>query len=283
VKPGVRSLSVILPAFNEAPNIEKAVSASADACTRLGLDYEIVIVDDGSHDATGELGLRLAAADPHVRLYRHPRNRGYGAALRTGIEEACKEHIFFTDADLQFDMTDLGLLLEKADHFDIIAGYRSPRADSWHRRLYAWGWGRTVGLAFGLQVRDIDCAFKLFHRRVFETVPIRAIGAFVNSEILVRARAAGFSIAEVPVRHFPRQAGVPTGGNPRVILRALLELARLHRELSGLPTPARLEDLTVRGNAIRNGGIKEARKMLAAEARNNGGRSQGSQESLART
>lgn len=230
----VRSLTVILPAFNEAANIERAVRETIRACERLNLDFEIIVVDDGSRDATGRLVRVFVESDPRVHEIHHPQNRGYGAALRSGIEESGKEHIFFTDSDLQFNMDDLDLLLQRADAFDIIAGYRAPRVDPLLRRVNAWGWGLLVGTLFDLHVRDIDCAFKLFHRRVFEAVPIRAIGAFVNSEILIRAIAAGFTIAEVPVRHYPRPAGVPTGNNPKVVVRALLELARLRRELASL-------------------------------------------------
>lgn len=230
----VASLSVVLPAFNEAANIGEAVLATRRACERLGLEFEIIVVDDGSSDSTGKVVERLLAEDPRIRLVRHPRNRGYGAALKSGIEAAGMGHVFFTDADLQFSMDDLDLLLQRADGFDIIVGYRARRADPFMRRLNAWGWGQLVGALFDLHVQDIDCAFKLFDRRVFETVPVRAIGAFVNSEILIRALAAGFTIAEVPVRHFPRAAGTQTGANPRVILRALLELLRLRKELPRL-------------------------------------------------
>ena len=234
----MRSLSVILPAFNEAANIRDAVLSADRYCGERGLDAEIIVVDDGSSDATAELALRLVPEHAELRLVRHPENRGYGAALRSGITASRKEHIFFTDADLQFDIRELDFLLRHADDYDIIAGYRLMRADPWPRRFNAWAWGRLMGLLFGLRVRDIDCAFKLFHRRVFERVSIQAIGAFVNTEILVRARAEGFSILEVPVSHYPRRAGAQTGARPRVVLRAFSEVLRLHGELSRLHPPS---------------------------------------------
>jgi len=230
----VRSISVILPAFNEAENIGPAIQRTIEVCGRLGLDFEVIVVDDGSSDPTADLASRCTLTQPAVRLIRHPRNRGYGAALWSGIAAARKDYIFFTDADLQFDIAELKSLLQWASSYDIIAGYRVERADPWLRRFNAWAWGRLMTALFDLRVRDIDCAFKLFHRRVFDAISIQSIGAFVNTEILVRARAEGFSIHEVSVSHFPRKAGSQTGGNPRVVLRAFLEVFKLYRTLRGL-------------------------------------------------
>lgn len=225
----MRSLSIVLPAFNEAPTVGSAAAAALDAADALGVDAEVIVVDDGSRDATAAVA--AGVGDPRVRLLRHPRNVGYGAALKTGILAARKEHIFFTDADLQFDLDELGRLSRHATEYDIIVGYRAERRDSLGRRLDAWAWNRLVDGLFGLGVRDIDCAFKVFHRRVFAQIAVRSLGAFVNSEILVRARSHGFSIKEVPVSHFPRRSGTATGAHPRVVLRAFVELARLHGEL----------------------------------------------------
>lgn len=225
----IRSLSVVLPAFNESANIGDSVRAAVRALDVRGLDGEVIVVDDGSHDDTG----RVAGAhgDARVRVIHHPENLGYGAALRTGLLAAQKGHVFFTDADRQFDIEQISRLDAWATGYDIVVGYREERRDPVGRRVNAWAWNRLVGSLFDLGVRDIDCAFKLFDRRVFGAVPIRSVGAFVNTEILVRARAAGFRIREVPVTHFPRTAGVATGANPRVVARALTELARLHGDL----------------------------------------------------
>jgi hypothetical protein len=141
------------------------------------------------------------------------------------------EWIFFTDADHQFDLNDLTDLLAASPAADIVAGYRAPRRDPWGRRLLGWAWGRIVRVLYGLEVRDVDCAFKLFRREVLAEIPIESVGAFVNTEILVRASAAGFRIQQIPVRHFPRQAGAPSGARPRVILRAVRELLALRRRL----------------------------------------------------
>jgi glycosyltransferase involved in cell wall biosynthesis len=227
----LRSVSIVLPAFNEGENITAAVRAVLDALDGRGWEGEVIVVDDGSHDDTRARVEAVAEEDPRVRLVPHGQNQGYGAALRSGIGAARCEHIFFTDADLQFDVGEIGRLEAWSASYDIIVGYRRPRQDHWVRRFNGWSWNRLINGLFGLGVRDVDCAFKVFHRRVFESIGIQSLGAFVNSEILVRASAAGFRIKEVPVSHYPRRAGMATGGQVRVIGRAWMELGGLYREL----------------------------------------------------
>jgi glycosyltransferase involved in cell wall biosynthesis len=222
-------LSFVFPAFDEEDNIEVLLDAVMALAPRLEPDFEVIVVDDGSRDRTAELVKRRRSE--RLRLVRHPSNRGYGAALRSGLREAQGELVFFSDADLQFDLAELRQLLAHTDRFDVVAGYRSPRRDPVGRRVIAWAWGRLVDLLFDLRVRDIDCAFKVFRREVIEAMPIASIGAFVNTEILARARRAGYRIHQVPVSHRPRRHGRQTGARPRVILRAAVELASLYREL----------------------------------------------------
>lgn len=227
----IRSLSIVLPAYNEEANLEGAVRAAIRQLDAWRIEGEVIVVDDGSVDATPQVAHAWTQRDPRVRAVRHPKNRGYGAALRTGFAASQCEHIFFTDADLQFDIREIALLEPWADHFDIIVGYRHPRQDSPMRLVNAWGWNVLVNGLFGLGVRDVDCAFKVIHRRVIERVEVRSGGAFVNAELLARAFAAGFRVKEVPVSHFPRRAGSATGAHPKVIARAFVELAGLYREL----------------------------------------------------
>ena len=221
------SISVVFPAWDEAENLPQLLEHALETLPRFAKKFEIIVVDDGSSDATP----RIATRYPRVRLLRHTRNRGYGAALRTGLRAARYEWVFFSDADLQFDLGDLESLIAASQGVDVIAGYRVPRRDPWGRLVLAALWGGLVRALFRLRVRDIDCAFKLFRRRVVEAIPIESVGAFVNTELLVRARAAGFKIRQVPVRHFPRPAGRASGARPRVILRALYELIALQRRL----------------------------------------------------
>ena len=233
-------LSLVFPAFDEEQNVEVLLDSALALAPVLRQSFEVVIVDDGSRDGTAAAVENRHRQDSRVRLVRHPANQGYGAALRTGLREARGELVFFSDADLQFDLAELSRLLSHTDRFDIVVGYRSPRCDPWGRRVIAFVWGRLVGVLFGLRVRDIDCAFKVFRRPVIESMPIASIGAFVNTEILVRARKLGYRIREVPVSHLPRRFGRQTGAHPRVILRALVELVTLYRELRRrAPAPLR--------------------------------------------
>jgi glycosyltransferase involved in cell wall biosynthesis len=221
-------LSLVFPVFDEEANIGTLLERALALAPRLAGSFEIVVVDDGSRDGSRAVIEARGRGEPRIRLLRHTANRGYGAALRAGLREAQGELVFFSDADLQFDLEELETLLAHSAEFDVVAGHREPRRDPWPRLVLAAAWGALVRALFGLRVRDIDCAFKLFHRRVLEAIPIASVGACVNTEILVRAREAGFRIHQVPVSHRRRPAGRQTGARPRVILRALIELARLY-------------------------------------------------------
>ena len=227
-------VSIVLPAYNEAANIERAVGEATAAAERLLDDHEILVVDDGSTDGTGEIAQSIAESDSRVRVIRHPTNRRYGEAVRTGLMSSRMEHVFFTDADLQFDMNELERLLPFADTVDVVAGYRINRQDPPGRRLMAWGWNLLVRVLFYVPVRDIDCAFKLMKREVLGEIHIEAVGAMVNTELMVKLGRRGASVVEVGVHHRKRQAGHARGANPRVIARAFVELVRMHRRLASL-------------------------------------------------
>jgi glycosyltransferase involved in cell wall biosynthesis len=226
-------LSVVLPAFNEEANIAASVREMRAAMEPLFDAFEIVVVDDGSRDRTAECVGEEAKADPRVRLVQLPENRGYGAALTAGLRAARLPLVFYTDSDLQFDPRQIQDLLAKIDEFPVVVGYRRNRQDPWFRKLNALGWNLLMRLSFGLRVRDIDCAFKLFRLEVLQGIPLRAEGAFFSTELLLRAQAAGHRICEVPVDHYPRQAGAPTGARLAVIRKAFREMWRLRRELRG--------------------------------------------------
>jgi len=224
-------LSLVYPVFDEEENIGVLLNESLRLAPRLSPDFEIIVVDDGSRDGSARIIEERRRADPRIRVVRHLSNRGYGAALHAGLREARGEFVFFSDADLQFDLEELATLLAHAREFDIVAGYRRHRRDPWPRRLIGWSWSALVRMLFDLQVRDIDCAFKVFRRHVIDAIPIESIGAFINTEILVRANKARFRIHQVPVTHRRRRHGRQSGANPAVILRALVELATLYGEL----------------------------------------------------
>ena len=229
----VHELSVVLPAFNEELNIERVVrSCVAYLDTRLP-DHELLVVNDGSRDRTGEVLDRLTAAIPTLHPQHHPQNRGYGAALRTGFAAARKRFVFYMDGDGQFDIRDLDLLLPLAtDEDHIVTGYRIERRDPFIRRLNAklfGGW--LVRIMLNVRVRDLNCAFKLIPKRVLDTITLESTGALINAELYGRAVRHGFGIKEVGVHHYPREAGVQTGAHLSVILRAFYDLFRLRRKI----------------------------------------------------
>ena len=235
VTPGARralsSLSIVLPCFNEAPNVLAAVTEARQAAERFAHQHEIVVVDDGSSDDTLAIAEALAAKDPRVRVVAHDGNRGYGAAVRSGIAESHGDWVLLTDGDLQFDLRELSRFLDLTAGHELVAGYRIDRADPRWRRLAAHAWNGLMRHSFGIGVRDVDCAFKLVRGPSLRALALTSDGAMVSTELLVRGRMAGWRFAEVGVHHRPRRAGEPTGGDVRVILRAFRERQALLRSL----------------------------------------------------
>ena len=217
-------ISAVLPAFNEQDNIVEAIEELGSVAAECTSDYEIIVVDDGSSDRTNELVVHLAESDPRIRLVEHERNQGYGAALHSGFSAAQYEWVFLTDADRQFVISELVSFIPLRDGYDLILGYRNPRRDPFMRRLNAFGWNMLVNTFFGYTARDVDCAFKLFRRSIFENMVIRSRGAALSAEFLVRSRRAGYRFLEKGVSHRPRGFGSATGAKPAVIVRAFREL-----------------------------------------------------------
>jgi glycosyltransferase involved in cell wall biosynthesis len=227
------SLSIFFPCHNEEGNVERVVGRALEVASTLADDFEVIVVDDGSRDRTGEIADRLASENHRVRVVHHPRNRGYGGAVQSGFAEARKDYVFFSDGDGQFDLGELPLLVEliQGGECDLAIGYRIHRADPFIRSLNAKLYKTLIRILFGLEVRDIDCAFKLIRRPVIEKVALESEGALVSAEFLIKARKAGFRICEVGVHHYPRQAGQQTGAKLGVILRTFREIGRLWRQL----------------------------------------------------
>lgn len=230
---GPVSISVFFPCYNEQENIRRVAEGAVKVLEGLGADYEVILVNDGSRDRTGAVAEELAAANPRIKVVQHPANLGYGAALQSGFRAATKDLVFFTDGDGQFDLGDLPPFLDLIGHYDVVCGYRVHRQDPLVRRFNGWCWTRLVCLLFGLKVRDIDCAFKLFRRQVLEGMELLSTGALISTEVLARASRKGCRIVERPVQHYPRLAGRQTGANWRVVLRAFRELLRLRRRILG--------------------------------------------------
>ena len=220
----------MLPAYNEEKLIGDTASAVAEVLARLVDDYEVIVVNDGSRDRTAEVVAALAAGNPRICCVSHAVNRGYGEALRTGFSAASKDVVFLTDGDRQFDVRELERFLPELDRADLVIGFRSPRRDPLVRLIYAWGWRLVVTLLFGSLARDIDCAFKLFPAAVWRRVRVHSGGATFSAEFLAQARSCGYRVAQLPVTHYPRLAGSPTGARLNVIARAFRDIIwlRLH-------------------------------------------------------
>lgn len=206
-------------------SLQEALSGVSDR-------YEIIVVDDGSRDGTGALADELAKKHPEVKVVHHPKNLGYGAAVRSGIEASQYEFVFFTDGDCQFDVREIEKLIPFIGRHDIVTGYRAKRQDNVLRSFYALGWNWLIRLLLGVHVQDLNCAFKLFKKDIFKGMELRASGAMINAEILALATKDGRSIYEVPVSHHPRIHGQQTGGNPKVIVKAFWELLKFWRQIS---------------------------------------------------
>jgi hypothetical protein len=235
VKP--RSISAVLPAYNEVAVIADVARRTHTALVSAGLSsFEVIVVDDGSDDGTGDAVRSLQRELPQVRVVAHGSNRGYGAALRSGFEAATSEAVWLLDADGQFDPADLSRLLSVYAPDRLVTGYRAQRRDGATRRLYHAAFFGLAGVLVGNSVRDANCAFKLFPRPA--GLGLQASGAMLPTELLLRARRLGYDIAEVPIPHHPRTAGAPTGARPAVVARAFVELWRLwRRELEARSQP----------------------------------------------
>lgn len=227
------SLSLVLPAHNEAENIEIVVRRAIAILPRYTEDFEIIVVNDGSRDQTPKIIDRLAREDERIRPVHHPRNRGYGGALKSGFSASTKTYVMFMDADRQFDIADIRLLSPFVPLFDIVAGFRMERSDPIHRRINAEIFNIAVRVLFGVHMRDLDCAFKVFRGELLRSLELTSSGALINAEIQAKLRRQGATLVQVGVPHHPRVAGQATGGSMRVILRAMRETVvlwlRMHR------------------------------------------------------
>lgn len=220
-------LSVVLPAHNEEANIEATVRSCLEALPALVRDFEVVVVDDGSRDTTPEIVDRLAVEDRRVVPLHHEVNRGYGDALMTGFAHSKGDFVMFMDSDRQFDIADLEGLLPYVGAYDVVAGYRIRRQDPPIRLLYAGIFNLCVRIFFGVRLRDIDCAFKVFRGDLLRGIQLHFGGALINTEMLAKARKQGANLTEVGVHHYPRLEGEQSGGSLRVVFRAMRDFFRL--------------------------------------------------------
>lgn len=225
------SISVFFPCYNEQENVGRTVEKALDVLEKLNADFEVIIVDDGSSDDTGQIADKIARDHGRVKVVHHGRNLGYGAALQSGFKAATKELVFYTDGDGQFDINEMPPLLSLMEQYDIVSCYRLNRRDPIIRKINGWCWTRLVCLLFGMKIRDIDCAFKLYKREIFGRIELSSSGALIDAEILARAVRNGYRITQKGVHHYPRTAGSQSGANIRVILRAFRELFKLQSRI----------------------------------------------------
>lgn len=228
-------LSFFFPARDEELNVAPSVERALEILPRHADRIEVIVVDDGSSDRTGEIADALARADPRVRVLHHRPGRGYGGAVRAGLLGASEPFIAFTDGDQQFDVADFDrLAAAMAPGVDAVIGYRIKRADPWRRLVIAFVYNRLIRVLFAGGWRDVDCGFKLFRADVFDRVPlslVRSNGAFFSAELLITLRARGLVLREVGLPHHPRRHHAPKGAPPKVILKAIRDLALLRLSL----------------------------------------------------
>lgn len=241
-------LSVFFPAYNDAGTIASMVVQAVLTARTLTPNFEVIVINDGSKDATPRVLDELARVYPEVRIVHHVKNRGYGGALRSGFDTASKEFIFYTDGDAQYDPTEMALLWNRIDSsVDLVNGYKISRSDPFHRILIGRLYHHTVKTLFGLKVRDVDCDFRMMRRSIFDKVRLEKSSGVICLEMMKKIQDAGFRIAEVPVHHFHRAYGKSQFFNFPRIWRTGLDVLRLwhqlvvrreHLKADAAPTPA---------------------------------------------
>lgn len=232
-------LSVFYPMWNEEDYIERALEFGARACRGLIesgdiADYELIVVDDASTDRTPEIADKLALENPHVKVIHHPRNRKLGGAMKTGFAAATGDLVLYTDADLPFDMNELprAVRLLREYEADIVSAYRFDRTGEGSlRSLYTWVYNGLIKSLFGVKVRDINFAFKLCRRKIFDDIELKSEGSFIDAELVIRATRMGYQIMQMGVDYFPRTRGTSTLSSPGIIVTIMREMWSLRGDL----------------------------------------------------
>lgn len=228
------TLSVFFPAYYDELNIGKVTKKAIEVLEELKLkDYEIIIIEDGSPDKTGEVADELARQFPKVRVIHHKKNMGYGATLRDGFLNAKLNYVFYTDGDNQFDLEELKKFVALIPYSDIVIGYRKHKQYSLYRKFTSLCYNYLLKLIFDISYWDIDCAFKLFKADLFKRIEIKSVDAFIDAEIMLKANLLGYTVTELGVEHLPRVDGVSTGARPSVILGTIKEIFVYRKEYKG--------------------------------------------------
>lgn len=241
-EPHFKKLSIFFPMWNEEEYIGRALGAAHEACAQLiesgeVADYELIVVDDASTDSTPQLADEFAANDPRVKVVHHPVNRKLGGSIKTGFGAATGDLVLYTDADLPFDMDELVKACRVMRHYDadIVSAYRFDRTDEGAVRVvYSAIYNGLVRLLFGVRMRDINFAFKLCRRRIFDHIELHSEGSFIDAELVIRAQKLGYAVVQFGVDYFARTRGVSTLSSPSVIVKILGEMRQLRRELQAI-------------------------------------------------
>jgi len=221
------SISLIIPAYNEASNIALTIEEAKRVMPEASNLWEVVVVDDGSTDQTSAIVQGFSRECKNIRLIHHEKNRGYGAALRTGFTNARYEYVVLFPADSQFELKQIRDFLRKIDGADVVVGVRRDRKDNLARRINGLIFNLSVKILFGLNFNDIDCGFKLYKRNIFKNIKLTCNGALIDTEFLYKAKLDRLNVKQIDVIHKPRLHGYPTGGDLRVIFYAMRETIRL--------------------------------------------------------
>jgi glycosyltransferase involved in cell wall biosynthesis len=225
------TLSVFFPAYYDEKNIDKVVHAAVAVLDGMQLkDYEITIIEDGSPDTTGEVADALARQYARVKVIHHQKNIGYGATLCQGFTSAKLDYVFYTDGDNQFDLSELRKFVAMIPFSDIIVGYRKRKQYSTYRKVTSLIYNYVLRWLFEIDYVDIDCAFKLFRRDLFDKITITTRDAFVDAEIMIKAYLLGYTSTEIGVRHLPRVDGISTAARPSIIVKTILDIYRFRKE-----------------------------------------------------
>ncbi len=225
------TLSVFFPAYYDEHNIGKVTRSAVKILEELKLkDYEVIIIEDGSPDKTGEVADELAKEFPKVRVIHHEKNMGYGATLKDGFLNAKMDYVFYTDGDNQFDLEEMKKFVALIPFSDIVVGYRKHKQYSLYRKFTSLCYNYLLKLIFDIHYWDIDCAFKLFKTELFRRIKIDSVDAFIDAEIMLKANLLDYTVTEIGVLHLPRLDGVSTGARPSVILRTIREIFAYRKE-----------------------------------------------------
>jgi glycosyltransferase involved in cell wall biosynthesis len=229
-----QSVSLVIPMYNEELNIEHAVSIALDSLQKYAGDYEVIIVNDASTDASPRLADRLAQHDPHIRVLHHPKNRKLGGTIRTGFAAAKMDLVFYMDADIPFDPDVLGRAIRAMEltGADLVAAYRHDRTmEGLKRAVYTLVYNWLIGILFGWPHRDINFSFKLMRRQVLESIELHSEGSLIDAELVVKAKNRGFIIQQIGIDYFPRTRGESHLASFGVVLKILRELVTLYPEM----------------------------------------------------